>query len=402
MHDVPPDYLQFPADRTRVIFGEDAIEQLGRIAKSLGAKRALLVTDEHIVEAGHVARAERALETAHVPVAVFDETRENPTTEDVEACVELAQTAAVNLIIGLGGGSSLDTAKGCNFIYTNGGRMQDYWGVGKARHEMLPMIAVPTTAGTGSECQSFALIADAQTHQKMACGDRKALPKVAVLDPVLTVTQPRIVAADTGVDALTHAIETAVTTKKTETSLKYAHEAFKLISGSFERVFEAPNDLEARGRMMLAAAYAGTAIEHSMLGAAHAAANPLTAHFNVIHGQAVGLMLPAVIRHNAQDGGAAMLYAELAVAAGLVRDFVNPPDAVATLLERVEAMLEAAGLPRSLSEHNVPRDAIPTLAADAAQQWTGRFNPRTMSERDFVALYESVYEPAATPAEEAD
>src|SRR5260221_6151964 len=169
--------------RTRVVFGAETIERIGELARELGARHALLVTDKGIVEAGHPARAIGFIEAAGLHVTTYDAVRENPTTVDVDRCVEAARQADIDLIIGLGGGSSMDTAKGCNFLLTNGGRMQDYWGVGKATREMLPLIAVPTTAGTGSECQSFALIADEETHQKMACGDPKASARVALLDP---------------------------------------------------------------------------------------------------------------------------------------------------------------------------------------------------------------------------
>src|SRR5207244_6805633 len=191
-----------------------------------------------------------------------------------------------------------DTAKGANFLLTNGGEMKDYWGVGKATREMLPLIAIPTTAGTGSECQSFALISDEQTHQKMACGDPKAAAKVAILDPLLTISQPPSVTSCTGIDALAHAVETAVTKKRTPLSALYSHEAFRLCMGGLERVLRDPQDIEARAMMQLGAAFAGTAIENSMLGAAHAAANPLTARYGVVHGQAVGLMLPAIVAFN--------------------------------------------------------------------------------------------------------
>ena len=140
---------------------------------------------------------------------------ENPSTDDIAAGVEVARQFQPDLLVGLGGGSSMDCAKGINFLYTNGGQMKDYWGVGKAQQPMLPMIAVPTTAGTGSEAQSFALISDAQTHVKMACGDKKAACRVAILDPRLTLTQPPRVTALTGIDALAHALETLVTNKWT-------------------------------------------------------------------------------------------------------------------------------------------------------------------------------------------
>src|SRR5262249_50705683 len=231
---------------------------------------------------------------------------------DVDACLRIAQAAQIDVIVGLGGGSAMDTAKGCNFLLTNGGRIQDYWGIGKASKAMLPFIAVPTTAGTGSECQSAALIADEQTHQKMACLDSKAAARVALLDPALTLSQPALVTAHTGIDAIAHALETAVTTKRNHLSLMFSHEAFKLTVPSLPRVLSAPSDLHARGRMLLGAALAGTAIENSMLGAAHAAANPLTAHYGIVHGEAVGIMLPAVVRFNARDPAVRLAYAELA------------------------------------------------------------------------------------------
>ena len=402
MSDPPSDNgkLSFPEGRPRVIFGPGVADRIGELARGFGARRALLVTDPHIVEAGHAPRLQRSLEKAGLGVTLYADARENPTTEDVDDCVEAARAGAVDLIVGLGGGSAMDTAKGCNFILTNGGRMRDYHGHGKASRPMLPLIAVPTTAGTGSECQSFALIADAQTHRKMACGDPKAAPTLSILDPSLTVSQPAIVTANTGVDALTHAVETAVTARRNELSLRYAREAFKLINENLQAVIEAPGDVGARGRMLLAAAYAGTAIEHSMLGAAHAAANPLTAHFGVIHSQAVGVMLPAVIHFNAEDPTAAQLYAALAVHAGLVKEDIPPDQAVAALLDRIEHLLTASGLPRRLNDLNIPRDAYPTLAKEAADQWTAGFNPRPIDAAGFASLYERAGSGAGVGASE--
>ena len=199
----------------------------------------------------------------------------------------------------------MDTAKGCNFLLTNGGQMKDYWGVGKATQPMLPLIAIPTTGGTGSECQSFALITDEATHQKMACGDPKAAARIAILDPALTLSQPRRVTACSGIDAIAHALETAVTKTRNPLSLIFSRAAFQLTMAGLPRVLEAPGDLDARSQMLWGAACGGTAIENSMLGAAHSAANPLTAHFGITHGQAVGMMLPQVVRFNALDPAAA-------------------------------------------------------------------------------------------------
>ena len=382
----PPSALLAAFDyqpRTRVVFGEGAVARVGDLAKEIGATRALLVTDKGIAAAGHPLRATGFLEAAGLSVTIFDEVRENPSTVDVERCVDCARKAGVDLIIGLGGGSSMDTAKGANFILTNGGRMQDYWGVGKATKPMLPLIAIPTTAGTGSECQSFALISDEQTHQKMACGDTKAAARVAILDPLLTVSQPVRVSACTGVDALAHALETAVSKRRSVHSAIYSREAFRLCHGGLERVLNDPNDLEARGMMQLGSAFAGTAIENSMLGAAHAAANPLTAHFGVPHGQAVGLMLPVVVAFNARDPLAHERYMELSTAAEL-----GPID---EFLQELEVMLDAAKMREGLSKYGIDPKTFPELSREAAQQWTAGFNPRAIGAEDFQRLYEEVF-----------
>ena len=377
--------------RTRLVFGVNAVEQAGALARSLGGSRVLLVTDAGIVAAGHAEKIIGFLREAGLAVTVFDQVRENPTTRTVDACLSLAQEFAADLIVGLGGGSSMDTAKGCNFLLTNGGRMQDYWGVGKATKIMLPLIAIPTTAGTGSECQCAALITDEETHQKMACLDPKAAAKIAILDPALTVSQPARVTAVTGIDAIAHAVETAVTKKRNPLSLMYSHEAFKLCATSFEQVLKNPGDIEQRGRMLLGAAFAGTAIENSMLGAAHSAANPLTAHFGVVHGQAVGVMLPHIVRFNAADPAAKTAYAELASAPEIACASEGAGQAVEALVRRLERFLSAAGIPSTLRECGVTRSKLPALAEEAARQWTAQFNPRPAAAAEFLQLFEAAF-----------
>jgi alcohol dehydrogenase len=372
--------------RTRVIFGTGAINRIGEVASALGT-HAFLVTDPGIVAVGHLDRARRALNASSVNVTIFDAVKENPTTREVDQCVEAARAVRPQLIIGLGGGSSMDTAKGCNFLLTNGGRMQDYWGVGKANKPMLPLIAVPTTAGTGSECQSFALIADEKTHQKMACGDPKAAPFVAILDPLLTLTQPRSVAACTGIDAIAHAVETAVTKRRNELSWLYSREAFRLTIANLQQVLQRPDNLESRAAMQLGAAYAGTAIENSMLGAVHSAANPLTAHFGIVHGQAVGIMLPHVVRFNAQQPESAAIYAQLARSADLAAGSARAEQAVEALIAEIHSLLRVAQMPPSLSALNITRVEVAKLAAEAAGQWTAQFNPRPITASDFETIY---------------
>jgi alcohol dehydrogenase len=312
---------------------------------------------------------------------------ENPGTRCVEKCVDVARRSTIDAIIGLGGGSSMDTAKGCNFILTNGGQMKDYWGIGKAKLPMLPFIAIPTTGGTGSECQSFALITDEQTHQKMACGDSKALARVAILDPQLTVSQPPRVTACSGIDAVAHAVETAVTKQRSPVSLLFSREAFRLTTAGLPRVLKSPGDLEARGWMLLGAAWGGTAIENSMLGAAHSAANPLTAHFGIPHGQAVGMMLPHVVRFNNAEPAAAHAYAELAHALHLNQSSKSNQTPSEELATHLEKLMDLAGLPRGLDHSGVGQKDIAGLATEAARQWTAQFNPRPITAPDFEKLY---------------
>jgi alcohol dehydrogenase len=367
--------------RTRLVFGSGSLARLGEFAGELAATRVLVVTDVGIVKAGHVGAALDVLRSAGMHAVAFDGVRENPDAADVESCLSVARTERIDLFVGLGGGSAMDTAKGANFLLTNGGKMSDYKGIGKASKPMLPLIAVPTTAGTGSECQSFALISDPVTHMKMACGDPKAAARVAILDPELTLSQPARVTACTGVDALVHALETAVTKKRSALSLVFSREALRLAVHALPRVLQDPGDVEARGHMLLAAAYAGTAIENSMLGCAHASANPLTARFGMVHGEAVGRLIPAVIRRNAQDADVAEQYESVAKSAGLV--------SLEMLLSKVTEILRLSNMQRPLSIPVTGED-VSMMAAEAAAQWTAAFNPVSFSVADFERLYEEV------------
>jgi alcohol dehydrogenase len=284
----------------------------------------------------------------------------------------------------------MDTAKACNFLLTNGGRMRDYHGYGKATRPMLPLIAIPTTSGTGSECQSYALVSRDDTHEKMACGDPKAKARIALLDPELTATQPRSVAIQTGLDALTHALESAVCTKRNPVSSIYSEAAFRHLASGIARVLAGTATPADQGNMLLGAALAGLAIENSMLGAAHATGNPLTAHFGVIHGHAVALMLPHVLRFNAHVPSARATYARFA---SLLAETGTAPAPAATaegLIDWVESLVAAAHLPPPMPPGQSPNYAA--LAADAAKQWTGTFNPRPLHPDDIVALYRHALE----------
>ncbi len=369
--------------RTRMIQGAGAVNWVGGLAHQLGCKRALIVTDPGIVAAGHVAKALDSLSKVGLATAVFDGATENPTTDQVDQAVAAATEFGPDLLVGLGGGSSLDTAKGANFILAGGGEMRDYWGTGKGRGTFLPLIGIPTTAGTGSEMQSYALISDARTKAKMACGDPQAACVAAILDPELTLTQPAVVTAVTGIDAISHAIETWVCSRRNPFSAIFSREAFRLLAKAFPRVLGQPDNLDARSKMQLGAAWAGAAIENSMLGAAHAMANPLTARFGMVHGQAVGITLPFVIRFNARlvEGQYRELLAEAAIepAAGMSTG--------AALADWVTEQVGKAGLETGLSGLELDEETIAGMAEEAVQQWTAGFNPVPVDAADFRELY---------------
>ena len=373
---------------TKILFGAHTFEQLGKTISNWGCHRAMIVSDAGIVALGYPEKAIDLLKTQGIDAILYTGVHENPSSDDVIHGVEAAKQWQPDLLIGLGGGSSMDCAKGMNFVYTNGGAIQDYWGIGKAKKPMLPMVAIPTTAGTGSETQSFALISDAETHVKMACGDQKATCRLAILDPVLTVTQPNRLTALTGIDAIAHAVETMVTTKRNENSLHFSQRAWQLLAKNFPLVLENPEDLEARGGMQMGACLAGIAIENSMLGATHALANPLTAHYGIVHGQAIATMLPHVIRFNSKTMESD--YTLLAELAAENSPIITEPSS-GQLATFISGLIRKAGLAGDLRSQNVEWSLLPQLAEDANKQWTKQFNPLTVETEDLLSLYQQAF-----------
>jgi alcohol dehydrogenase len=373
------------ASPTRMILQEGGLARLGELARELGFSRPLLVADDGIVRTGYVEQAIAILAAMGVSAVPFHDFGANPDTAMVERGRVTAAAARVDSIVALGGGSSLDCAKGINFVFTNGGNCRDYRGYGKATLPMLPMIAVPTTAGTGSDAQSYALISDAGTHEKMACGDAKAAFRVALLDPLLTLSQPRGLTATVGYDALSHAVESFVTRKRTPVSDRFARGAWRLLSRAYTRVLDDPQDVDARSAMLAGSHLAGVAIEQSMLGATHACANPLTARYGTTHGVAIAVLLPHVVRFNREVAGDR--YRELLDVAGFDCSG-HPGDSLAQHLARLSL---AGGLPTTLRDIGVEHADIDALAAAAASQWTGTFNPRPFDAAAALAIYDQAY-----------
>ncbi len=367
----------------KLVFGAGALNDLPAYVREVGGLAVYLVSDRGIARTGYVDRARGLLKAAGIPVSCFTDARENPTETDAATCRDQALGNPFDCLVALGGGSSLDTARACNFLLSNGGAMRDYHGYGKAAKPMLPMIAIPTTAGTGSETQSYALISRDDTHEKMACGDPKARARIAILDPDLTATLPRSTAILSGLDALSHALESAVCTKRNAVSSIYSEAAFRHLAGAVSRIFAGQGTADDRGHMQLGAAFAGLAIENSMLGGAHASANPLTARHGVVHGHAVSHMLPHVMRYNSADAGAGAIYARYAE---LLRE---SGESSVPLIEWVSGIVKQCALP-ALDGSTMD---LALLAEDATRQWTGKFNPRPLQAAEFLSLYRRAFDP---------
>ena len=393
----------------RVVFGAGVIDLIGDLVQELGGGRVLVVTDPGVAAAGHVHRASASLRRAGLEVAVFDGVEENPDERHVAAAAGAARAHQATFLVGLGGGSAMDCAKGANFVLTNGGRMADYWGFGKATRPMLPSIGVPCTAGTGSEAQSFAVISREDDHRKMACGDPKARFLATILDPELARTAPPQVMAAAGLDAFSHAMESFVATAANPYSQMFSSEGFRRLLRGFEVVAAAQganqgaatnststgtaSGLESEvndlwGEMLLGAHLAGAAIEASMLGAAHGLANPLTARYDITHGVAVAVVLDHVVRFNGETGDTGYT--------GLVRLLDGQEDeadgpASARLADSWAGLRGRAGVAGRLRDLGVSEGDLELLASQASKQWTAQFNPRAVTASDMLNLYQAAF-----------
>ena len=325
----------------------------------------------------------RALEAAGIAAIPFHDFGQNPDSAMVEAGRAFAAPLGIDSLIGLGGGSSLDCAKGINFLLTNGGTMADYRGYGKAQTPLLPMIGVPTTAGTGSEAQSYAVISDASTHMKMACGDPSAAVRIAILDPELTMSAPGRVTAMAGYDAIAHAVETWVTTRRTPFSETFSRRAWELLSAGVRRVMTHPGDRRCARRD--APRLPLRWHRHRAVDARRRARLLQPADRPLRSRARPGALDPASARGALECAGRIrpIRGARWISRCGNCRPSISPG--------RSRDSRRAGGLGGRLQDHGVPGDALPDLAGLAAEQWTGTFNPRPFDAAGALEIYRVAY-----------
>jgi len=372
----------------KVIFGNGTDSQVGAEVAKLGAGKALIVTDAGVVKGGLLAGVESSLKESKVDYGVFDRVEAEPPARVVDECAGEVVAQKYDIIIGVGGGSSLDVAKGASIVAANGGQVLDYVGNDMVPRRGVPKILVPTTAGTGSEVTRVFVVTDEADNDKKVIFSDYNLSDVAIVDPLLTLSMPPGVTADTGMDALVHAVETYVSRLATPFSDVLALEAIRLIGEYLPVAYAKAENMEARYNMSLAATLAGLAFSSGGLGAVHALAYVLGTEYHLSHGRTNAIMLPYVVDYN--KIGTPGRYARIAQAMGEKTDGLTDLQASERLVLRLHRLLEEVGIPSRLVDYGIKADDLPKLVAGGMKQ-SRLFvpNPRNLTEEDVTKIYRS-------------
>jgi alcohol dehydrogenase class IV len=375
-----------------LLAGFSAIDRIGPEAKALSATHALFVTDKGVVASGIAGKVRGLLETEGLKVDLFDGVIADPDIACAEAALQAARGVKPDLIVGIGGGSSMDVAAITAVMLTNPGAIRDYFGIGLVKNPGVPVILVPTTAGTGAEVTPNAILTDPEEKLKKAIVSPYILPHAAIIDPLLTVSMPPTVTSSSGIDALTHAIESFTSNNATVLTDLYAKEGITLIGRSLRTAVACGTNLEARYDMSIGSLYAGISLANAGVTAVHALAYPLGGQFNVAHGIANGLLLPYVMAFNAV--GNIPKFAQIAALMGENLTGLTALEQARQAARAVKALYRDLKIPQSLAELAIPREAIPGMAR-AAVNVTRLManNPRTMTVADVEKIYEKAFSP---------
>ncbi|MGX1096821.1 iron-containing alcohol dehydrogenase [Amorphus sp. MBR-141] len=374
-----------------IVFGEGKAAEIGALAAARGWTRVLLVTDPGLVSVGLVDPAVASLRASRIEVAIFSDVAADPPEAVVEAATAAAGTHRADAVIGFGGGSSLDTAKLVALLARGTERLADAYGIGNAKGPRLPLMLVPTTSGTGSEVTPIAIVTTG-TSEKMGVVSPLLLPDVALLDPELTYGLPAPVTAATGVDAMVHAIEAfaSASANNNPVSRTLACEALRLMGGALERAVTDGADKSARADMLLGSMLAGQAFANSPVAAVHALAYPIGGHFHVPHGLSNALVLPHVLRFNAETSGE--VYADIAPIVFPKLAEIGTQGRAAAFADDLQELSIRCGLPRRLRDVDIPESALDMMADDAMKQTRLLVNnPRTVTRADALAIYRAAW-----------
>jgi alcohol dehydrogenase len=375
---------------TRILFGVNIVKQLADLASELGGRRVFLVADPGLHQAGIIKQTTAILKKAEIPYTLYDKVTPEPGLKLADQGVKLAQKNKTDCVVGLGGGSALDIAKAVSILLTNGGKAEDYLGLGKIKRPGVPKIMIPTTAGTGAEVTFTAVFINEKTKSKGGMNGDPLYPDGALLDPALTLSLPPHVTAATGIDAFTHALEAYVSTGAHAISDIYALEAIGLISNNLGAAYANGSNLEARSAMLLGSLLGGKALATAGVGLVHAMAYPLGGMFNTAHGLANAVLLPYVVEYNII--GNPEKFSTVAQVMGYESEGLPLREAAQLAVEAIHQLNADVGIPSSLADLNIPADKIPEMAEIALTVTRPvENNPRKPTREDVIAVYEAAF-----------
>lgn len=372
--------------------GANALNMLPDTLTSLGCHFPCIITDKTMLELGYVTKIEALLSQQNIEFGLFSDTMPEPDDGSILTAVQMVRTNHYDCLIALGGGSAIDSAKAIALLASHGGKMSDYKVPYQVTQISLPVVAIPTTAGTGSEATKVTVISDSATDEKMLCMGSGLIPAAAIIDYQFTLSLPTRIAADTGIDALTHAIEAYVSRKANAFSDQQAIAAMKLIAPNLIKVCQQPNDLQAKEAMMLGATLAGIAFSNASVGLVHGMSRPIGVHFHVPHGMSNAMLLPTITEYSLS--GAPLKYAECAIHMGLVTDIKDQGLAHQTLIHELKQINQTLNVP-TLSEFGVVKTHFDSLLMNMAEQALASGspgnNPKVPALSDIIELYEKVW-----------
>jgi alcohol dehydrogenase class IV len=375
---------------TIIEFGNGSIKMLGDHVKALGGTKVLIVGDPGVVQAGVVNRLTEPLKMADIPYIIFSEIETDPDISSVEKGAELAKAEGCNLVVGVGGGSSLDTAKAIGIMLTNPGHIRDYVGINQVLHQAAPVIAVPTTAGTGSEMTIWSVLSDKKEKVKLSVGSPYNCPTLALCDPELTVTLPPHITATTGMDALTHALESYVNKATQPISEGLAVQSMKMIAKSLRLAVVQGENLQARHDMLLASLIAAMAFNSTRLGLSHALALPLGAHFKIPHGTVNAILLPEVMQFNVI--GNVTKFAEIATIFGERVERLTLREAAERSVFAIRHLKNDVGITQNLSDYGLQEEHLDFIVEEAMLSGNVPVNPRKPSVEDMKNICRAAME----------
>lgn len=368
-----------------IIVGRGSLAKLPEVAEKSGGKKAFIISGPHLNKMGIVQSCVDALKAKGIESSVFTETEGNPSVETVDKASAAYKESGADFIVALGGGSPMDVAKAVGVVARYGGSITEYEGADKVPGDIIPLIAVPTTAGTGSEVTAFSVITDHSRNYKLTVFSYKLIPSYAILDAELLTTAPASVAAACGIDAMVHALEAYISTAASPFSDAMAEKALELIGANIRCYAANRGDIEAAENMLVGSLFAGIAFSWARLGDVHAMSHPVSAYFNVPHGVANAILLPTIVEYNmlADKGKYLNIYNYIAELPAAPEEFTAD-----MLVDELLNLNEALGIPAGLEEAGVTKDKFDAMADDAMKSGNIAVNPRSTTKKDVLSLYE--------------